>query len=286
MASDRTGQVIADQYTLDALIARGGQSEVYRARRRSDETEVAIKVLSDPLAADAQFRERMLREAQAMANLTGTAAVRLLDQCWTNDGVLCLVMELLRGTDLEHHLEALEARGQRADPQWLLTLLRPIVETLEIAHSQGIVHRDLKPANVFVVDPAAGGGVRLLDFGFAKFARLPGVTEVGFVAGSPSYIPPESWRGNSAAIDRRADVYSLGAVIFRTLGGQPPFAAPELVDLLQLVTTAPRPSLVTLRPDLPAPLDEWVWSALAIEPESRFQSVTALLDALVNTLSG
>jgi eukaryotic-like serine/threonine-protein kinase len=279
---DRTGQVIAGRYRIAGLLERGGQSEVYRARDLADQAEVAIKVLSAHLVPDAQFRERMAREAHALAHLEGTACVRVLDEACTRDGAICLVMELLRGANLEHYLARTEARGERAGPAWLIALLDPIVHTLDIAHSVGIIHRDLKPANLFVIDEAAGGGARLLDFGFAKFLRLGGLTQQGFVAGSPSYIAPEGWRGNPPAIDHRADVYSLAAVMFRALGGQPPFAAPDLRDLLELVTTAPRPSLVTLRPDLPAPLDEWVWRALAIEPKDRFQSVGAMWRGFVD----
>jgi serine/threonine protein kinase len=285
MTRDRTGQTIARRYQLVSLIERGGQSEVYRARDLIDHDEVAIKVLSETIASDSLFRERMFREAQAMANLAGTAAVRVFDQRWTEDGALCLVMELLHGTDLEHHLGHLEARGQRADPKWLLGLFGPVVKTLEAAHGMGIVHRDLKPANVFVIDEAHAGGVRLLDFGFAKFLRLRGFTQIGCVAGSPSYIAPESWQGNPGGIDHRVDVYALGAVIFRALGGQPPFMASSMAELLQWVTAAPRPSLRRLRPELPVAVDEWVASALAIAPAERFQTVAALWNAFQQVLT-
>jgi eukaryotic-like serine/threonine-protein kinase len=285
MSKDRTGQVIANRYRLVALIERGGQSEVYRAQDLIGHDEVAIKVLSQGLAADSLFRERMYREALAMANLAGTAAVRVLDQRWTEDGALCLVMELLAGTDLEQALTRLEAAGQRADPRWLLELFGPVVRTLEAAHAAGIVHRDLKPANVFVIDPSAGGGVRLLDFGFAKFVRMRGLTQPGQVAGSPSYIAPETWQGRTREIDHRVDVYSLGAVLFRALAGRPPFVAQDLPELLALVTGASRPSLRALRPDLPHLVDQWVVGALAIDPEKRFQTVTALFNALGRVLS-
>ena len=285
MSNDRTGQVIANRYRLVALIERGGQSEVYRAEDLIGHDQVAVKVMSRDVAADSLFRERMFREALAMANLAGTAAVRVLDQRWTEDGALCLVMEFLVGADLEHSLAKLEATGQRADPRWLLELFGPVVRTLEAAHAMGIVHRDLKPANVFVVDPSAGGGVRLLDFGFAKFVRMRGLTQPGHVAGSPSYIAPETWQGRSREVDHRVDVYSLGAVLFRALAGRPPFAAKDLPGLLELVTGAPRPSLRALRPDLPHLVDQWVVGALAIDPDKRFQNVTALWSALVRVLS-
>lgn len=285
MLGDRTGQVIAGRYRLDALIERGGQGDIYRSLDALRKQEVAVKILSHHLVADAPFRDRMAREAQALRRLAGTAVVRVLDHVWTADGAMCLVMELLHGQNLENCLANLEAGGTRADPKWLVALLAPVVDTLEAAHGLGIVHRDLKPANLFVIDEADGGGVRLLDFGFAKFIHLPGVTQTGFVAGSPSYIPPEGWTGQPSAIDHRADVYSLAAVIFRALGGQPPFYAVDLREQLELVTTAPRPSLATFRPDLPASIDEWVWKALAIDPIDRYQSMAAMWTALTQLLA-
>src|SRR5262249_52772620 len=162
--------------------------------------EVALKVLKPDTNAEAT--ERMFREARAMATLHGTAAVRVLDQQWTQDGAMCLVTELLHGKPLDETLEAIEARGELADVPWIVGLMEPVVTTLQAAHGMGIVHRDLKPANIFVLDPAraptarsgaatgsmaASLPVRLLDFGFAKFTRLRGLTAEGMVAGSPSY---------------------------------------------------------------------------------------------------
>jgi serine/threonine-protein kinase len=158
----------------------------------------------------------------------------------------------------------------------VVQLLGPIADTLGAAHAIGIVHRDLKPGNIFVVDAAHGGGARLLDFGYAKFLRSPSFTAQGTVAGSPSYIAPEAWAGKSSALDHRMDVYGLGAVVFRCLARRPVFDASSLGDLLILATTAERPSLHALRPDLPAKIDDWVRAALAIDPAERFSSIAAL----------
>lgn len=281
---NRIGEVVRSRYQLLSVIDKGGQGTVYRARDFVRGHEVAIKVLNDAIAMEADWRERMLREAHALDSLTGTAAVRILDQQWTEDGALCLVMELLRGLDLDDYLRQLEQNGERLPLPSLFRLLAPIVETLEIANDRGILHRDLKPANIFVLEPLGADGVKLLDFGFAKFLGLKSVTAAGFIAGSPSYIAPESFRGDPARLDRRIDVYSLGAVIFRALAGKPPFAAEDLRDLLRLVTRAERPSLHAIRPDLPPAIDDWVKQALAIEPDDRFFRVTALWNALQEAL--
>jgi serine/threonine protein kinase len=274
---DRTGHVIGGRYQVQSLLGEGGQSSVYRARDLRAGDEVALKVLKS--GADADMTERMFREARAMAQLQGTAAVRVLDQGWTDDGAMCLVTELLDGRPLDEVLEAREAAGTRADVATVLRLMEPVVQTLHAAHEIGIVHRDLKPANIFVLSEARGGGVRLIDFGFAKFQRLRGLTADDMIAGSPSYIAPESWLGKREVVDHRIDVYSLGAVIFRCLAGRAPFVSTELSTLLREVTSGARPSLHALRPDLPPEIDDWVRQALTIDPAQRFQGVVALFRA-------
>jgi len=274
--ANRSGQVIGGRYKLVGLIDKGGQGAVYRALDLVDGQDLAIKVLADQGAKDPTFRERMFREARALASLTGTAAVRVLDQRWSDDGALCLVMELLEGWDLEDHLRRLEAEGQLIAPSELLKLIEPVVSTLEVAHDRGILHRDLKPANIFVLE---SGGVRLVDFGFAKFVRERRFTADGFIAGSPSYIAPEIWL-DSKHIDHRIDVYSLAAVVFRALAGKPPFSSKDIVEVLKLATRAERPSLHALRPELPTVVDDWVQHALAIDPNERFSRVRAMWTAL------
>ena len=267
----RIGQVIGKRYEIVSALGQGGQSEVYRARDRRDGDEVALKILKP--GADAESTERMFREARAMASLHGTAAVRVLDQQWSDDGAMCLVTELLVGQPLDEVLEASEKAGKRMDVKTAVQIFDPVVRTLSRAHEVHIVHRDLKPANIFVLSDQRG--VRLLDFGFAKFTRLRGLTAEGMIAGSPSYIAPEVWAGKRDVLDHRVDVYGLGAVIFRCLAGNAPFTSKDLATLLRDVTTAPRPSLSAARPDLPAAIDDWLVMTLAIDPNQRFQTAQA-----------
>ncbi len=278
---NRVGHVIGARYEVLSLLGEGGQSAVYRARDRRAGDEVALKILKPETSPEAT--ERMFREARAMATLHGTAAVRVLDQQWTEDGAMCLVTELLAGEPLDEALTSAETNGGRAEISWISGLIEPVVVTLQAAHGMGIVHRDLKPANIFVM--SGGRGVRLLDFGFAKFTRLRGLTADGMVAGSPSYIAPETWQGRHDVIDHRIDVYALGAVLFRCVGGKAPFASKDLTQMLREVTRAPRPSLHALRPELSPDIDDWVTHALAVDPEHRFQSVTALFRAFQHCVS-
>ena len=270
-----SGLLIGDRYQLESLIDSGGQGHIYRARDLKDGDLVAVKVLKRRYTDDVEWRERMFREARALSLLSGTFAVKVYDQRWTKDGSLCIIMEYLSGAHLEARLTQMQAEGRQLTARELEGLLAPIVQTLDVAHRNNILHRDIKPANIFVLDD---GSVRLLDFGFAKFTHLRGMTKYGTVAGSPTYLAPECWAGDSKKLDKRVDVYGLSAVIFRALAGRPPFVGDPLT-LLELATRAKRPSLHALRPDLPPKIDYWVETALAASPDERFDGVSGMWNA-------
>jgi len=272
--SDLVGLVVGDRYELLELLGQGGQGVVYRGNDRRSNQAVAVKMLSQHAARDPQATARFEREQQALQRLEGSAAVRVLDTCQEPALGLCLVMELLDGKDLDAHLRELEAGGGRLSLDELRRIFDPVVATLELAHARGILHRDLKPANVFLLNT---GGVRLLDFGFARLRGSAPLTGAGIVMGSPSYIAPEVWQGKkSEDLDQRVDVYALGVLLYRALASAPPFLADSLAQMLVLATTAPRPSLHRARPDLPAAVDAWKERALAIDPDRRFGSAREL----------
>lgn len=277
---DRIGAVLGGRWELVELLGRGGQSTVYRARDQQGGEDVAVKVLLPN--TDPQSVERMVREASAMSQLAGTtAAVRVFDQVSEEDGTRALVIELLHRWDLLHYLEHREARGQHMSINSIIALAEPLVETLEAAHAIGIVHRDIKPPNIWIMHESHGGGVRLLDFGFAKLARAVAITDSDQVAGTPTFIAPEVFLQGAAKADPRADVYSLAVVFFRILAGRVPFEGDSLLDLLKKVTAGPRPSLHAIRPDLPPSVDEWVEQALAANRDLRFARVRAMWNALL-----
>ncbi|WP_437732208.1 serine/threonine-protein kinase [Sorangium sp. So ce1335] len=326
--------VIDGRYKLLEVVGQGGHGRVFRALDNHTGGHVAVKCLHPEFASDTALKARMRREAGAMGALAGTSATQVFAFGEAPDGTLYLVMEFLRGSDLETTLRRLEARGQRLPLGRLQELFRPIVDTVDAAHARGIVHRDLKPANIFVLEsdaddpsssspprpgdeppqtaagraapagaagraapageparpadagapPGAGagarGGVRLLDFGLVKVMQADPLTREGAIPGSPSYIAPEVWKGRPQEIDHRIDIYSLGAVLFRTLAGRVPFSGASRVDILIAAARGPRPSLYAFRPDLPPEVDAWVARALAVAPEERFQDVRALWAAL------
>jgi eukaryotic-like serine/threonine-protein kinase len=279
--TQRSGQVASQRYERLGVLGRGGQGVVYRAHDRWMQRPVAIKVLSSKAARDPQTAERLIREQQALSALRGTSAVEVLDIYRGEQGELCLVMELLTGTDLDEHLYRLEERHERLELPKVAEIFAPIVDTLEVAHAAGILHRDLKPANVFLLE---GGGTRLLDFGMARLRKAAPLTAAGTVMGSPSFMAPEAWRGQPGLVDQRADVYSLGVILFRVLAGELPFAGESLRDKFMGSTTGERPKLSARRPDLPRAADEWVVTALAIEREERFQNVRAMWTAFLSAL--
>jgi len=277
---DRSGEVFGHRYELVEVIGRGGQGTVYRASDRWLKRAVAVKVLSPQALREPHAVERLMREQQAMSALKGTSAVELFDVFRGDAGELCLVMELLRGMDLDDYLFTIEANHGRIPLDRLLQIFEPIVSTLETAHAAGILHRDLKPANIFLLE---GGGVRLLDFGLARLKKSAPLTAPGTVMGSPSFMAPEAWQGVSDLVDARADVYSLGVILFRVLSGKLPFAGTSLQEKFLSTTTGARPSLCKLRPDLPLAADDWVTAALALDREQRFANVRALWTAFEST---
>jgi serine/threonine-protein kinase len=280
MGSGLDGVVVADRYEILQVIAQGGQALICSARDRRSGQLVALKLLTSANAQNREFVERLAREQEVMVALAGTNAVAVLDLCRAPGGAPCLVMELLEGEDLEQRLERLTQGGKRLSLDRVFEIFDPIVDTLERAHDAGILHRDLKPANVFLLSEKGGGGVRLLDFGLSSMKTAAPLTAVGTILGSPSYIAPETWSGQPHLLDRRADVYSLAVILFRVLGGRLPFEGETLHDKFTKTTSAERPSLVALRPDLREEVDGWVQHALAVDPAHRFSSVRALWKAL------
>jgi eukaryotic-like serine/threonine-protein kinase len=275
----------ADRYEVGEVVGRGGYGMVCRGLDRKTGQAVALKMLSPEAGRDPDLVERMLREQQALVALSGTCAVTAIDLCRLENGAPCLVMEWLEGCDLEQQLTIWETAGQRGTIKQLVSMLRPLTQTLERAHQIGILHRDIKPANIFLCRGAAPG-VRLLDFGLSRMQSGRPLTENGMVMGSPSYIAPETWRGDPTALDGRADWFALAVIVFRWLTGRLPFDAPDMIGKMKAVTSGPRPSVVAVRADLPRAVDAWVSRALAIDPAERFQTGGDFREAFEAALRG
>jgi serine/threonine-protein kinase len=254
---------------------------VYRAVQLPINRPVAVKLLLPGPAEERRSREqRFQREAEATARLREEHTVRLFDYGVTERREPFLVMELLHGIDLERLL----MRVGRLKTGLALWVVRQVLLGLAEAHALGITHRDLKPSNVFLAKRHTGKTcVKVVDFGIARFdgshisAKL---TDTGALIGTPAYMPPEQLLG--AGADPRGDLYSVGALLFETLTGRPPFEHGSLVDVLSAHVSQRPPRLNALVPTLcaPASLQELVDGLLAKRPEDRPQDCSAALQAL------
>ena len=264
-----TEQVVG-AFRLGVLIGRGGMGEVYEAHGVTDQREAAVKLLHPGTLADPTSVQRFMREAQITARLETPYIVRVLEVGTTAGDVPYLAMERLRGNDLAHTL-----RRQR---KLNLPAVRSIVEQvslgLEAARVAGIVHRDLKPHNIFQAEADGSRRWKILDFGVSKSGTHGTLTQ-GHVVGTPAYMAPEQARGED--VDHRADVYSLAAIIYRSVTGHPAFTGKDvpttLYDVVYRIPT--QPSILS---QLPTDVDRVLALGLAKDPLDRFQTALELAE--------
>ncbi|ABS24544.1 serine/threonine-protein kinase [Anaeromyxobacter sp. Fw109-5] len=277
------GLVLDGRYELAAHLATGGMGAVFRARHVHLRKDVAVKVLRPDLSSSPDLVERFRREAEIASALEHDNIVRVTDFGRSPDGWLFLVMELLCGESLFDRIR----RDGCLSPEEAVPILWQVCAGLEAAHALGVVHRDLKPENVFLARTASGREVtKLLDFGIAKIAdpASGASTQAGVVVGTPEYLAPEQALGGE--VDARADLYAVGLIAWRVLGGRHPFKADEPRALLMMQATRPVPPLTDPRPDLGAypALVAAVARACAKEPDERHPSASALRDDLGGSL--
>lgn len=268
----RSGEVIAGRFTIEHLAGSGGMGQVYRARDRRSGRLVALKVMHD---AERLELERFAREARILATLSHPGVVRYIDSGTTPEGEPYLVMEWLSG-------ETLSARLQRTHVTLAesLSLGRRVASALGAIHRRGIVHRDLKPSNLFLRNSAIDE-VALIDFGMARRPVAdPKLTVTGTMLGTPGYVSPEQVYSVSS-LDGRADLFSLGCVMYRCLSGRAPFRSHEGLRMLLEGTSDRLPRLRDLRPTLPRALDELVARMLAYSPDDRPHSADAVAAELL-----
>ncbi len=272
------GKVIADRYLLVEKIGQGGSGTIYRGDHTTLRKRVAVKILHAQLSTDDTALERFRREATTVAELDNDHILQVLDFGRTEDNRLFFAMEFLEGETLT---KVLEREKQLPVPR-AVDVLTQIAEALTEAHGLGYVHRDLRPRNVFLINKRGRTDfVKLLDFGLSKLI-LPNAeakqTAMGMTFGDPRYMSPEQARGET--LDRRSDIYSLGAIAFEMLTGTPPYTGSGTFEILQQHLDAPVPRVRDRRPDCPPWLDSVVQRALAKKPEGRFITVMKLLESL------
>jgi len=261
-------------YRIVSQIGMGGMGAVYLAEHQHLERRVAIKVLLPEHSRDPEAVQHVLREARATALIRHPGIVEVFDCEVGRDGRAFIVMELLDGTSLGHHLKTVG----RLDTATALFLTELIANVLSAVHEKGIIHRDLKPDNVFLLplaDQDRPFAIKVLDFGIAKLTvNNPGgtLTRTGHVIGSPPYMSPEQCRGVKR-IDHRADIYSLGCILYEMLCGRPPFVrqGPGEVLVAHVAETPARPS--SLQPTIPPSVDRLLDRMLAKSPSARQSSM-------------
>jgi serine/threonine-protein kinase len=272
------GRTIAGKYRVETLLGKGGMGLVLHARHIRLDEEVAIKVLLPAMLEVQGMVTRFMREARAASKIKSRHVVRVTDVDVLDDGVPYMVMEYLEGVSLA----VLRRREGKLDVPVAARYLLEACEAIAEAHSLGIIHRDLKPANLFLARARDGASeVKVLDFGISK-VDAPGeqdTTKTGQMMGSPKYMAPEQMLSMHDC-DARADIWSLGAILYDLCTGRTPFVADTVPQLCSLVLNGKPTPPSQLRPDLPPELEAIILRCLEREPANRFPNVAALVGAL------
>ncbi len=267
-----TGDVFGGRYRLEEFAGAGSYGAVYRATDTRLERTVAVKILKPDIEESSAGDARALfqREALTAGRLMHPNIVAVTDTGEEN-GFAYLVMEWLEGRTLE---DEMRARGDALTPAEVAVLLAPIADALQAAHDAGVVHRDIKPSNIHL-GRANRHVVKVLDFGIAKVvASSSSAAAASRIAGTLSYMSPEQLTGG--LIDRRADIYSLGIMLYQMLTDAMPFSGESQGQLIQQHIVAPPPPLQRVRPELPHALSRVVERALAKRPADRQQTALQL----------
>jgi eukaryotic-like serine/threonine-protein kinase len=267
------GRELEGRYTILQKLGQGGMGAVYRASQHSVGRDVAVKVVTPSLVSNSEVIKRFLRECKLASRLSHPNAIGVLDFGQTSDGVFFLVMELVSGRTLDDVMES----EKKLRPDRVIRIGMQICDALEGAHGMNIVHRDLKPSNVMLL--ASGRDmVKVLDFGLAKSlapdSTQSTMTNAGALMGTPAFMPPELATGQPC--DGRADLYSLGCMLYYMGSGRLPFYSDSIHELVAKHATDPAPPMN----GVPAALAAVVDRMLLKNPADRFQSAAVNREAL------
>lgn len=278
------GKVLGDAYQVTRVVGEGGMGRVYEARHlRLKDRRFAVKVLHAEFARDTEIVARFQREAESASSIDHPNVLDVFDVHKTPDGRPYLVGEFLEG---EEFGEYLKKHGGPIDVPTAIRVTREVCRALGAAHNKGIVHRDMKPENVFLTVSDGSVAVKVLDFGISKAGSegSTNLTKTGVVMGTPSYMAPEQARGDK--VDGRADVYSLGAMLYHAVTGKKPFDSDDPTATLTLVITEDPERPRKVNPDIPEGLELVIQKAMAKDPADRYQTMAELDQALAQFDTG
>jgi serine/threonine-protein kinase len=273
------GEVLLGKYRVDRVLGAGGIGIIVAAHHLQLDERVAIKFLLPEALQSPDVVARFAQEARAAVKIKSEHVVRVIDVGTLPTGSPYMVMEYLEGADLS---AVLSKRGPMPVEE-VVGLVLQACEALAEAHAIGIVHRDLKPANLFAIARADGSAsVKVLDFGISKVTTPGsdmGMTKTSAIVGSPLYMSPEQMR-SAKTVDARTDIWSLGAILFELLTGQPPFTGESLPELCVNIMNSPPASIQAMRPDLPPRLEAVILRCLEKDRQNRYGNVGELAVAL------
>ena len=263
------------RYNIEACLGEGGMGVVYRAHDPELNRTVAIKLLKNP-EPDAIHRIRREAAMQARVEHRGICPIYEIGE---HHGRPYLVMRYVSGGSLRDHMASLNLQQK-------LALMQRVAEALHAAHRKGLIHRDIKPSNI-LIEPDEQGGYHpfITDFGLAREVHAEGITVTGIVMGTPHYMPPEQAYGEIQQLDRRSDVYSLGASLFELLCGEPPFKGETSLEVLMKVVDSPPQRPRSLRRSIPRDVEIIVLKCLEKHPDDRYASARALAEDIERYLN-
>lgn len=261
------GKRLDGRYEVQEIVGVGGMSVVYRAYDNVDDRIVAVKILKDEFADDAEFVRRFKNESKAIAVLSHPNIVKVYDVSF-GEKLKYIVMEYMDGITLKEYIQKQKVITWN-DAVFFTT---QILRALQHAHDKGIVHRDIKPQNIILLPT---GNIKVTDFGIARFSRTETRTLTESAIGSVHYISPEQARGELT--DERADIYSLGVVLYEMLAGKLPFEADSAVSVALKQLNEEPVRLTVLNPDVPLGLDQICIHAMQKNPLDRYQTATEML---------
>lgn len=264
------GSSLGGRYEILQLLGRGGMGAVYKARDKELDRVVALKLIRSELARNPEMLRRFKQELILARQVTHRNVIRIFD-LGEADGVKFISMDFVEGRDL-HGL--LVERG-KFPPDEAARMMLQICRALEAAHAEGVIHRDLKPQNIMLDEKSR---VYVMDFGIARSAHLPGMTQTGALIGTPEYMSPEQARGEE--LDERSDIFSLGVIFYELVTGRKPYPADAPLATLWKRMQEPVTPPAQLEPSLPAAVNAIVVKALEIEPAKRFASAREMAGQL------